>query len=135
MSEPNSVAEPNTHRGIDTSLCGVPQRLAPGLAEVALTTDARMAADSRGLVHGGFVFGAADYAAMLAVDDPNVVLGAATSKFLAPVRVGERVDLVARITAEKGRKREVEVHATVGEARVFEGSFTCFVLDQHVLDR
>ena len=47
-----------------------------------------MAADGRGLVHGGFTFGLADFAAMCAVNDPNVVLGAATCKFLAPVQVG-----------------------------------------------
>jgi acyl-coenzyme A thioesterase PaaI-like protein len=44
-----------------------------------------MAADQRGLVHGGFTFGLADYAAMVAVNDPNVVLGAAEVRFLAPV--------------------------------------------------
>jgi acyl-coenzyme A thioesterase PaaI-like protein len=48
-----------------------------------------MAVDDRGLVHGGFVFGLADHAAMLAVNDPNVVLGAASTRFLKPVRVGE----------------------------------------------
>ena len=93
-----------------------------------------MAADDRGLVHGGFVFGLADYAAMLSVNDPNVVLGAAETRFLAPVRVGEVVDADAEITATKGRKRVIAVRARVGEREVFSGTFTAFVLDQHVLD-
>jgi acyl-coenzyme A thioesterase PaaI-like protein len=128
------VTQPNTHPNIDRSLCGEIVSLGIGRAEVVLLTDERMSADARGLVHGGFVFGAADYAAMLAVNDPNVVLGAASVKFLAPSRVGDRVQLLAALTTAKGRKREVEVTGHVGDVRVFEGTFTCFVLEQHVLD-
>ncbi len=129
------MTEPNTHPNIDASLCGTPLTLAPGAAEVELRTDERMAADARGLVHGGFVFGAADYAAMLAVNDPNVVLGSASTTFKAPVRVGETLRVRAELRAENGRKREVEVSADVGTTRVFDGTFTCFVLDTHVFDR
>jgi acyl-coenzyme A thioesterase PaaI-like protein len=128
------VTAPHTHPNIDRSLCGEIVSLGVGTAEVLLTTDARMAADARGLVHGGFVFGAADYAAMLAVNDPHVVLGAASVKFLAPSRVGERVQMLAALVTAKGKKREVEVTGHVGDKRVFEGTFTCFVLEQHVLD-
>jgi acyl-coenzyme A thioesterase PaaI-like protein len=128
------VIDPNTHPTIDRSLCGEIVLLGAGTAEVVLLTDERMGVDARGLVHGGFVFGAADHAAMLAVNDPNVVLGAANVRFLAPARVGDRVQLQAATRITKGRKREVEVTGHVGETRVFEGTFTCFVLEQHVLD-
>jgi acyl-coenzyme A thioesterase PaaI-like protein len=128
------VTAPATHPSIDASLCGEIVSLAPGLAEVELRTEARMAADPRGLVHGGFVFGAADYAAMLAVNHPNVVLGSANVMFTAPVRVGEAVLVRAELQSEKGRKREVAVTGHVAASRVFEGTFTCFVLDKHVLD-
>lgn len=127
--------EPNTHLGINPALCGAPTALAAGSATVTLTTTPQMAADARGLVHGGFVFGAADYAAMLAVNNPNVVLGAADTRFLAPVAVGQQVVCAATLVAEKGLKRTVEVAATVGQTTVFTGTFTTFVLDQHVLDR
>ena len=132
-TEPGSVS-PNTHLGIDPVLCGEPVRLEVGRAVARLETTAAMGADARGLVHGGFVFGLADYAAMLAVNDPNVVLGAAETRFLAPVRVGEEVEASAEVSAEKGRKRVVEVVACVGEREVMRGSFTCFVLDRHVLE-
>ena len=124
----------NTHLGIDRTLCGQPTALAAGRAAVRLDTTPAMAADDRGLVHGGFVFGAADYAAMLAVNDPNVVLGAAETRFLAPVGVGQSVVLEAILDGSKGRKRTVQVTAAVDEATVFTGTFTCFVLDAHVLD-
>ena len=125
---------PNTHLGIDPRLCGTPTTLDTGRAGVRLETVPEMAADARGLVHGGFVFGAADYAAMLCVNDPHVVLGAAESRFVAPVRVGEVVDLEAVQQSASGKKRVVEVAGHVGDRLVFTGVFTTFVLEQHVLD-
>ncbi len=122
-----------THLGIDRSLCGRPLALEEGHASVELTTTPPMAADDHGLVHGGFVFGAADYAAMLAVDDPNVVLGAAEVRFVAPVRVGEVVRCEALRTEVKGRKHVVRVVCRVGDREVLTGTFTTFVLDHHVL--
>ena len=128
------MSQPRTHLGIDRSLCGEPVELSEGRAVVALATRSQMTADAHGLVHGGFVFGAADYAAMLAVNDPNVVLGGSDVRFLAPVRLGDKVVCTATVTGEKGRKRVVEVSCAVGETVVVSGTLTCFVLDQHVLE-
>ena len=123
----------NTHLNINTSLCGKVTKLQENYAEVLLHTTQQMTADKQGLVHGGFIFSAADYAAMSAVNDPLVVLGASSSKFLAPVKVGDAVLCKATVVSEKGKKREVEVEAFVSEKLVFEGGFTTFVLDAHVL--
>jgi len=101
---------------------------------VAMTTIPAMAADGLGLVHGGFVFGMADYAAMLAVNDPNVVLGASETKFLKPVRVGENLTATAVVTEDKGKKRIVNVTVFRGDTEVLTGTFTCFVLEKHVLE-
>lgn len=122
-----------THHGIARDLCGAPVALGAGTATVRLQTTPRMAADAQGLVHGGFVFGQADYAAMLAVNDPNVVLGAAETRFTAPVRVGEVVVATARRVAQERRKHTVEVTCAVGDKTVMTGTFTTFVLDGHVL--
>lgn len=123
-----------THPRIDRSLCGEPSEVAEGRAVVTLRTTAAMAADDEGLVHGGFVFGAADYAAMLAVNDPHVVLGEARTRFTAPVRVGDAVRLDAVRTEVDRRRHVVEVSGTVGDQPVFTGTFTTFVLDHHVLN-
>lgn len=126
---------PATHPAISPALVGTPVVLDPGHAVARLATLPEMAADERGLVHGGFVFGLADYAAMLAVNDPFVVLAAAEVRFLAPVVAGEVVEAEARVEHEEGRKRRVLAWAWVGERRVLEGSFECAVLGRHVLDR
>ena len=125
---------PNTHLDIDPELCGEPVELDEGFASVRFEATERMAVDERGLVHGGFVFGLADYAAMLAVNDPNVVLGSAEVRFKAPISVGEAVTAEANVTSRDGAKHVIEASATVGERTVFEGTFTAFVLDEHVLD-
>ena len=124
----------NTHLGIDPRLCGTVAQLEPGRAVVRLATTADMVADDRGLVHGGFVFGLADYAAMLAVNDPNVVLGAAQTRFLKPVRRGDLVTATATVRGARGKKRLVQVTCERGDDVVMSGEFTCFVLPQHVLD-
>jgi len=115
-------------------LCGTLVALSDGNARVSLDASDSMAVDAFGLVHGGFVFGLADYAAMLAVNDPNVVLGAAEARFLKPVRVGDRVLADARTLDIRGKRQEVRVEATVNSEKVFEGTFTCFVLERHVLE-
>ena len=125
--------QPNTHLNIETSLCGKVIKLQEGYAEVLLHTTHQMVVDKEGLVHGGFIFGAADYAAMSAVNDPYVVLGSSSSKFIAPVKVGDVVLCKATVASEKGKKKVLEVQAFVSEKLVFEGSFTTFVLANHVL--
>ncbi len=122
-----------THNYIDESLMGKVVRIEDGFAEVWLHTSAQMAADKFGLVHGGFIFGAADYAAMCAVNDPYVVLGASSSKFVAPVTVGDAIQFKAFVLSANGKKRELSVEGKVDGRIVFEGSFTAFVLDRHVL--
>ncbi len=131
------MPEIKTHRSIDRELFGTPVAVEPGWARVELRTRHEMAVDDEGLVHGGFVFGLADHAAMLAVNHPHVVLGAADVRFLEPVQVGERVLADAHAAEGEGKKRQVQV--SVYRVRedavedVMTGTFTCFVLDHHVL--
>lgn len=122
-----------THQKTNSALCGTPLAVSEGYSQVELHTSEQMIVDHFDLVHGGFIFGLADYAAMIAVNDPNVALGAATVRFLKPVRVHERLVAEAKIASGTGKKRLVDVAVTREGTPVFEGSFTCFVLEKHVL--
>jgi uncharacterized protein (TIGR00369 family) len=124
-----------THQGIDPTLCGHPLKVSEGHSRVELKTLASMAADETGLVHGGFIFGLADYAAMIAVNHPNVVLGAADVKFLKPVSVGKTVVAEANVEQVQGKKHWVAVSVQNDGDTLFQGIFTCFVLDHHVLTK
>jgi len=140
--------EPRTHLAIDRRLCGEPLDLpgtADGTARVGLVTLPEMAVDAAGLVHGGFVFGLADHAAMLAVNHPYVVLGSAAVRFLRPVAVGERLVAAASVAETSGRKSRVlvEVRRATGDAGggagegegepVLSGELVCLTLERHVL--
>ncbi|MBI5590271.1 MAG: PaaI family thioesterase [Deltaproteobacteria bacterium] len=122
-----------THQGINQECFGTPVYLEEGESRVELLTIDSMSVDETGLVHGGYIFGLADYAAMIAVNHPNVVLGSSDVKFLKPVRAGEAVIATATVEARQGRKQIVAVTVTRNDEVVFSGSFTCFVLDKHVL--
>lgn len=134
---------PRTHLALDRRLCGEPldvAETAAGTARVGLTTLPEMAADAEGLVHGGFLFGLADHAAMLAVNDPRVVLGSAAVRFLRPVAVGDRLIAEARCAETAGRKSRVTVEVRRAPAAggaagdtVMSGEFVCFTLDRHAL--
>lgn len=124
-----------THHAIVRRLSGEPVELEVGRAVVRQETNGDMVADAQGLIHGGFIFAAADYAAMLAVNDPNVVLGSAEVRFEAPVRVQQVVVYEARVVSSEGTKHRVEVEGRVDHKTVFRGTFTCFVLDRYVLDQ
>ena len=126
--------EPRTHETIAPHLCGRPVELGTGRARVVLDATPEMAADARGLVHGGFAFGLADYAAMLAVNEPTVVLASAQVKFLGPVRVGERVEAEASVERSEGRKRWVKVVVRRDGTPLLEGEFLAVVPDTHILD-
>jgi acyl-coenzyme A thioesterase PaaI-like protein len=130
-----SVAKVETHLGIDRRLCGAPVSLGEGTATASFVATKEMAVDDRGLVHGGFVFGLADHAAMLAVNHPNVVLGSSDVRFLAPVEVGDEVVATATRTEESGKKHVLRVSAKVGDREVLGGTMTAFVLEKHVLER
>lgn len=123
-----------THGRISQELCG---RLLPGEdqgSEVELLLTDVMRADDEGLVHGGFIFGAADYAAMLAINHPHVVLAGADVRFLKPARVGETLTFRARLESLEGKRQSVSVRgfASTGDL-VFTGTFSCLTPPRHVL--
>lgn len=122
-----------THLMIDRTLSGDLEKLERGYAKVVLTTTEDMRADSVGLVHGGFIFSAADFAAMAAVNEPNVVLAGANCQFLAPVRVGDEVLFEAKVRHSEARKRNVLVTGYSHDVKVFEAEFKTVVTEKHVL--
>lgn len=125
----------NTHGLISRELCGTPLETGEGYALVTLDPTETMRTDETGLIHGGFLFGMADYAAMLAVNHPNVVLAGADVRFLKPVLAGERLTAAGKITSSGGKKRTVLVEVFREGEKVFSGEFTCVIPEKHVTDK
>jgi uncharacterized protein (TIGR00369 family) len=135
--EPGTGNLQKTHLSASPELLGKVEAIESGKSSrVSLTADDRMKVDEKGLIHGGFTFGLADYAAMVAVNDPFVVLLAAQARFLKPVAVGDRMTAHAQVTKAEGKKSQVrcEVVNQNGQ-KVFESDFVCLNLDGHVLGK
>lgn len=128
-----NIVEINTHESINRDLVGEVIKLEKGYVQTRLTTISEMVADDEGLVHGGFVFSAADYAAMLAVNEKNVVLVGSECQFLSPVKFSDEVNFVAKVRHKEGRKRNVHVEGYVLDIKVFEGEFKTVITERHVL--
>ncbi|HIP03348.1 MAG TPA: hypothetical protein EYH01_09250 [Campylobacterales bacterium] len=122
-----------THLKIDNNLNGNIITLKEGYVKIELKTTPIMRADEQGLIHGGFIFGAADFTAMATVNDPYVVLAKSETKFLAPVKVDESVIFEGNVIQSDGKKFTVEVVGHVSEKKIFVGTFYTVVLDKHVL--
>lgn len=122
-----------THERINADLCGEVVVMEKGYVETRLITMPEMLADDIGLIHGGFIFGAADYAAMLAVNEKNVVLVASSCQFLSPVKFHDEVNFIAKVRHKEGRKRNVNVTGYVFDVKVFEGEFKTVITEKHVL--
>lgn len=122
-----------THEEISRDLCGEIVKLDRGYVELRLITTSEMVADSEGLIHAGFVFSAADFAAMACVNERNVVLVGSDCQFLSPVKIGSEVNFIARVRHKEGRKRNVNVEGFVLDIKVFEGEFKTVVTERHVL--
>ena len=128
------MVQQNTHNLTNKKLVGEVIEIKDGYSKVVLTATDEMTVDEKGLIHGGFTFGLADYAAMVCVNDPNVVLGSADVKFLAPVKKGDKLIAKAFLIKNEGKKNIVEVEIVSETNKVFSGTFNCYVLDKHVLD-
>ena len=122
-----------THDLISSTYSGDLDLLEEGKAVVSLSTIDEMSVDKMGLVHGGFIFSAADFAAMAAVNEKNVVLAASKCEFLSPVKVGDVVKFTAQVRQKDGRKRNVKVEGKLGKVKVFTGDFKTVITERHVL--
>ncbi len=124
-----------THTTINLDLVGrVLEIETDHFARISLVTNNEMIVDNKGLIHGGFTFGLADYAAMIAVNHPNVVLTDAQVHFVRPVKLGDILLALGRVEEKDGKRRKVQVEIRVADKVVFQGKFNCIITEKHVLD-
>lgn len=126
----------NTHQKTSKELIGEVVSIQENKAIIQLKISDEMLVDEYGLSHGGFTFGLADYAAMVAINHPNVVLGKAAIKFIKPTVKGDLLTAEANVVDKIDNTKSI-VSVTVRnqhQTLVFEGEFVCFSLDKHILE-
>lgn len=118
---------------LDERRVGNVLKLDEGYAKVQLDTNDSMAIDRSGLIHSGDIYSAANFTAMAAVNDKNCMTVGGNVKFLAPLEVGNVLELEAKALQKDTKKREVEVKGYVLDIKVFEGTIYVVVFDKHIL--
>lgn len=122
----------NTSNVINNNLCGIISELKKNYSKIILKTTNEMGYDEEGLVHSGFIFNSANYAANVAVNKTFIVTVGAKISFLAPTKIGDIIKFEAQAFFEESRKREVKVIGEMNEIKIFEGSFQIIILEEHI---
>ena len=122
-----------THAKVKSSLVGTLTELGKSTSKVVLQTTHDMVVDEFGLIHNGFLFGAAEYAAVASINQANVVVIGCRSKFFAPAKLGDIIEFESKGRYEDARKREIKVLGSINGVKVFEGIFHAVLLENHIL--
>ncbi len=122
-----------THNRINGELCGRIVELKPGYSKVSLKTTTEMIADDKELIHSGFLFCAASFAAVACVNDPYAFLLSSEITFLSPAKNKDMIIFEAYEKYQNGRKREIEVKGFLDEIKILKGSFTILIFEEHIL--
>lgn len=124
--------ELKTSPNIKLNLSGTVVALEPNHAKTNFFATSEMTTDNEGLVHSGFVFSAASYAALASINETHSIMIGAKIHFYAPTKVGEMVEFDARAHFGESKKREVRVIGKTKDIKVFEGTFQVVVLEDHI---
>ena len=122
-----------THTEINQSLFGTLEELEEGYAKVIFTGAEEMSVDKRGMIHTGFIYGSANFAAMASVNVATAILLVSKTNYLAPLGINDEAIFEAKCQQKNTRKRNVFVTGHVNNIKFFEGEFTIVVLDHHPL--
>ncbi|HEY8464991.1 MAG TPA: transcription factor FapR [Bacillota bacterium] len=101
-----------------------------GLSLLDITGE--MVSEKSGIARGHILFAQANSLANAIVDAAVALTGEARIKFIAPVRLGERVLAKAHVVKVDGRKREVEVIMKTKKNLVFQGIFLIYCLSDEL---
>jgi len=123
-----------THKLLSKKHTGKVLELNEGYARIKFIPERFMIADEQNLIHGGFIFSTADYAAMIAVNEPHVILSSARVNFIAPVELNDEIIFEAIVKHKESKKKMVKVIGRSRDIKVFEGEFATIILDKHVLE-
>ena len=117
---------------INSTLCGGIINMKPNYAKTALVTSDEMVFDDEKLIHGWFIFGAAEWAAHVAINTQYSVTISAKVNLYAPAKVGDLIEFEAQAYFEESKKREIKVVGTIKDIKVFEGTYQVVILEEHI---
>lgn len=117
---------------INKDFCGELVRLAKNEAEVSFIPNEKMTSDENNIIHCGFVFNAAAFCAMAAVNAPNSTIIYSETKFLSPIELNCELTLKARALQSDLKKREVVVEGFLYNIKIYDAMFHIVVFDKNM---
>lgn len=125
----NNLDDKNIAKEIDANLCGELLGFGHNKAKVRFVPNEKMKIDSR-LIHSGFIFSSASFAAMAALNKKNSLVIGADIKFLAPIEIGHEIIFKAIALQDDTKKCEVKVEGFLLDIKIFYGMFYIAVFDK-----
>lgn len=115
-----------------SSIVGELVELYRNKAIVRFRPNERMIMDESKMIHAGFVFNAASFAAMAAINKKYSVLIASDVKFLAPIELGHEITFKAQAIQSDTKKCEVKVEGFLLDIKIFDSLFHIAVFDKKI---
>ena len=115
--------------------CGDILLLTRGVANVRFVPEEHMVMDKEAhnsLIHAGYIFNAASYAAMAAINKRHSIMIAADVKFLSPIELGHEVLFKGEALQDDTKKCEVKVEGFLLDIKIFYGIFHIAVFDKKI---
>ncbi len=122
-----------THTELDPNHIGHVDKLKEDESYTTLTTSKMMHADMEQLVHSGYIGSSAEYAALIAVNEPNAMVYSIEAKYYACARVGDDVTFHATVKHSEGRKRDVTVVGKIHSIKIYEAHIIVVIPEYHPL--
>ena len=113
--------------------CGNITKLAKGKTTVRFVPDEHMVMDRserNQLIHSGYIFNAAAYAAMVTINKRHSIMIACDVKFLAPIELGHEMFFHAQSLQDDSKKCEVKVEGSLLDIKIFDALFHIAVFDK-----
>ena len=122
-----------THIELDASYVGHIENLTIDECVTSLKTTSEMVADSQKLIHSGFIGSAAEYAALVVVNEANGMVFSVNSQYYACARSGDEITFTAKVRHSENRKREVDVVAKIHAIKIYEAKIIIVIPEYHPL--
>lgn len=117
---------------LKSEICGNIIKMTPDDVITRFIPTKQMISDESNLIHSGFIFNAANYAAMCLVNQPNAITIGAEVEFLAPVEFEQEMVFLATIKQSNAKKFEILVKGTLLDIKIFEAIFHIAVFDKQL---
>ncbi|ANV98398.1 hypothetical protein BBW65_06140 [Helicobacter enhydrae] len=121
-----------TCTALKSDLCGVILNHTEEEILTKFTPTKQMICDEDNLIHSGFIFNAANYAAMCLVNQPFSVTIGSEVEFLAPLEFEQEMHFVGVIKQSNNKKYEVRVIGNLLDIKIFEATFYIAIFDKQL---